>query len=463
MKPKEAIARFLSFFRLESGSSLPVITKAFSTFSVKALFCRRSLILALTAAFLSGLLADRSWQYMQRRFPDSSVEITKSSANVSEKTTFICPMHRHIVSEHPGVCPICGMTLTPVSHNAYGRDDGIVSIEPQVINNLSVKIAAVRRKTLKRRIDTPGFVQQIEPAGRIRVQAPFDARITVLAVKPGQWVESGQSLLTFESESLLVAERSYLELLKPTIKHGEQENTQNAAFQNLGEALDESRKRLQWLGLSGEELRLLEQNRVASASMTLHAPLAGAVANLQAAVGDTVKGGAALFELSGLARASMLANAFQRDAVWIQSGQSVEIKLPHVSHRVWPGVINQGAVSIDPSSQNIGVRLSFTAPAELLKSGMYAVATVFGDVRENVLTVPQQALIRTEAEDKVIVALGEGRFKPVPVQIGIETAEEAEIVDGLQEGDQVVNSAQFLLDSESSLQSGLLRMTKSQE
>jgi Cu(I)/Ag(I) efflux system membrane fusion protein len=126
-------------------------------------------------------------------------------------------------------------------------------------------------------------------------------------------------------------------------------------------------------------------------------------------------------------------------------------------------VINQGAVSIDPSSQNIGVRLSFTAPAELLKSGMYAVATVFGDVRENVLTVPQQALIRTEAEDKVIVALGEGRFKPVPVQIGIETAEEAEIVDGLQEGDQVVNSAQFLLDSESSLQSGLLRMTKSQE
>ena len=90
---------------------------------------------------------------------------------------------------------------------------------------------------------------------------------------------------------------------------------------------------------------------------------------------------------------------------------------------------------------------------------MYVVATIHGDAREGVLAVPQEALIRTEAEDRVIVALGDGRFKPVPVHVGIETGGQVEILSGLKEGDQVVVSAQFLIDSESSLQASFLRMT----
>jgi Cu(I)/Ag(I) efflux system membrane fusion protein len=133
--------------------------------------------------------------------------------------------------------------------------------------------------------------------------------------------------------------------------------------------------------------------------------------------------------------------------------------LPHVSGEVWTGVVNQGAVSIDPDSQNIGVRLSFSAPTQLLKSAMYVVATIHGDVREGVLAVPQEALIRTEAEDRVIVAQGGGRFKPVPVRVGIETGGQVEILGGLEEGDEVVVSAQFLIDSESSLQASFLRMS----
>ena len=313
-----------------------------------------------------------------------------------------------------------------------------------------------------RRIETPGFVQQIEPAQHVRVQAPFAAKVVALHAKPGQWLEAGKPLVTLESETLRTAEQAHIALLKesaPMQANSHDAMPPAAVEADHGMTLEESRAQLARLGLTDDAVRELEQKRVASSKLTLYAPYPGRITNLQVTTGDSVKSGAMLFELSGMARASVLANAFQRDAAWIQTGQAVEVRLPHVSSQMWSGVVNQGAVSIDPSSQNIGVRLSFTAPAHLLKSAMYVVATIHGDARPGVLAVPQEALIRTESEDRVIVALGGGRFKPVPVRTGIETGGQVEILSGLKEGDEIVVSAQFLIDSESSLQASFRRMT----
>jgi len=222
--------------------------------------------------------------------------------------------------------------------------------------------------------------------------------------------------------------------------------------------LEQSRDGLAQLGLTSDDIQKLEQQRAPSAVLTLYAPYAGEITRLQVAPGDSVKSGAILFELSGLARATVLASAFQRDAAWIQTGQPVEVRLPRVSSGTWPGIVNQGAVSLDVNSQNIGVRLSFTAPAHLLKSAMYVVATIQGDARSGALAVPQDAVIRTETGDRVVAALGGGRFQPVPVRTGIETGGQVEILSGLKEGQEVVVSAQFLIDSESSLQASFRRM-----
>jgi len=420
---------------------------------------------SLAVAFATGVVVNR-YGSTPRHAPEIAGD--SSSRNQTQtKITYVCPMHPQIISDKPGTCPICGMALVPVRPAAAQTTAGAdrepeVQIEPEVINNLGVKIARVRRTTLIRRIEAPGFVQQIDPAQHVRVQAPFAARVVSLQAKPGQWLEPGKPLVTLESETLRTAERAHIALLQesaPMQAKPHDAMLPAEAPAEHGMTLDESRAQLARLGLSDDAVRELEQKRVASSKLTLYAPYSGRVTNLQVTTGDSVKNGAILFELSGMARATVLANAFQRDAAWIQNGQAVEVRLPHVSSQMWSGVVNQGAVSIDPSSQNIGVRLSFTAPADLLKSAMYVVATIQGDTHPGVLAVPQEALIRTESEDRVIVALGGGRFKPVRVRTGIETGGQVEILSGLKEGDEIVVSAQFLIDSESSLQASFQRMT----
>jgi Cu(I)/Ag(I) efflux system membrane fusion protein len=309
-------------------------------------------------------------------------------------------MHPAIVSNEPGQCPSCGMDLVRIKAELTEAtsERPVVQISPVIVHNLGVRTAPVVRATLVRKIEIPGFIQQIQPGKPSIIRAPAAGRVERLPVGVRQWVEAGELLL-------------------------------------------------QWRPLDPP----LESHPV-------RAPHAGWVMEVRVSEGSAFGQGDELIQLLGPARASVVATAFQRDVAWIQPGQPAEVYLPQMTGKAWPGVVNRGEGSVGFATQNIGLRLSFDVPQHLVRHAMYVRAKIQGETKQNVLAVPEEALIRLEHETRIIVALGQGRFKPVPVQTGLESDGLVEILSGIEEGDQVVVSAQFLIDSESNLQASLRRL-----
>lgn len=518
------------------------------------------LIVGPIAGVVIGIVIDKEFLNTSSQTAASSRPSEESALEHAAKhldPTYVCPMHSEIVSNEEGSCPICGMDLVPVKKTEVinNADDKhpVVEVSPAIINSLGVRTVKLERKDIARRVETPGFVQQIKKGKMTTYRAPFDARVTAIYLEPEHWYEQSKiPLLELSSEQYLQAQKTHVEIFnnteekKPGADNQQQtettppviskpENSQPAFHENglldsdgrlSGEyreqlyamghddesiaeiekemrqtlgldqtkagtdtqqtnnnetekaasetttekaaeqvaddkstlSLEESRNKLKSMGMSVEQISRLENTGIATDKYTIYTNGKGRVMKMSHKVGDTLSKGERLFQYGGEVRAVVLANAFQRDAAWITTGQRVEIRLPHDKSVVWPGIVNQGAVSINPDSQNIGIRLSFSAPLDKIRSNMYVRGTIFGSPRKNVIAVPTQSIIRTEGEDRVILALGNGRFKPVTVKPGVEAGELTEIVEGLEEGDEVVVMAQFLIDSESSLQASMQRL-----
>ena len=425
-------------------------------------------LLVLSIGLLAGI-------YVDRQFFASSAEPVETALSHAKKhldKNYVCPMHSEILSKEQGSCPICGMDLVEVktgesASESSGEDDvhPVVHVSSSMINNMGVRVALVEKKTLIRQIETPGYIQQIRKASYSRYTAPAKGRIVKFHFQQGQWHETGEPLIDIELDDLVLVQEKHLALLAKQAESSaaESESASEPASQSTeevaGPTLETTRLLMKAAGMTPEQITALEETKQTSPIITLYAKHPGAVKELRVAVGDEVKSKGLLFTLGGLMRVSVLANAFQRDASWVKAGQDVDIILPHDSNEPWKGKVSSGAVTINTNSQNIGVKLVFNAPDSVVKSGMYVIGHIYGQVREATLTLPREAVIYSRGEKRVIVALGEGRFKPVVIETGISNDTEIEILQGLEEGDTVVVSAQFLIDSESSLQASYRRMT----
>ncbi|HHJ36141.1 MAG TPA: HlyD family efflux transporter periplasmic adaptor subunit [Gammaproteobacteria bacterium] len=460
-----------------------------------------SIVLLLTAGVIAGVSIDHYLASSQ----DEDISVSESAIMHAKKhldPDYVCPMHSQIVSGEKGTCPICGMDLVKIKTVESKVGDGDVSyptvrVSSTMINNMGVRVAQVERKTLVRQIETPGFITKIQKLNFIRYKAPAKGRVVKLHFKQGQWLEPGDPLIDIELDDLVLVQEKHLELLAketeqkkskedesdegvsmaaPAASSGNDESPGEANAKAGEETLVESdevvteeqtveptlkktRLLMRAAGMTDEQIATLEETKVTSPVITLYAKFAGEVEILKVDAGDEVNSNALLFTLGGLMRVTVLANAFQRDASWIKPGQEVDIILPHDSNKPWKGRVSSGAVSININSQNIGVELTFNAPHSVVKTGMYVVGNVYGQVQKDTLTLPREAIIYSRGEKRVIVALGEGRFKPVVVETGISNDNEVEILEGIEEGDTVVVSAQFLIDSESSLQASYRRMS----
>jgi len=165
--------------------------------------------------------------------------------------------------------------------------------------------------------------------------------------------------------------------------------------------------------------------------------------------------------LADLSSVWILAEVFESQADWVKVGQSADVKLSYLPGRVWEGNVEYIYPSLDPKTRTLKVRLRFENKDESLKPNMFAKVNIYGGAKREIIIIPREALIRSGNNDRVIVSLGEGRFQPREVIAGIESGEYREIIKGLNVGDNVVTSGQFLLDSEASLKASLARMSSS--
>jgi len=321
-------------------------------------------------------------------------------------------------------------------------DAGVVTLSPAVVNSLGVRTSKVKLKTLYRKIDSVGYVSVDENSIRT-INLRTDGWIEKLAVKTvGERVRKGQLLLEVYSPKLVNAQEEYVQALA------------------LGNdvLIKASNERLRSLGVSNNQIGKLKTKNNVQQYIKVYAPQDGVISELNIREGMFVKPSTALINLVDLSSVWLMAEVFERQADWVKVGQRAEARLPYLPDKSWEGKVEYVYPSLDPKTRSLKVRLRFDNPDEQLKPNMYANVNIFAKPRRKVMAIPREALIRTGNEQRVIVSMGDGRFMPMKVRVGIETDNYVEVLDGLGEGDLVVTSSQFLIDSESSMRASLARL-----
>ena len=400
-------------------------------------------VLLVSVGIVAGVYGDRLFEGEKNV---SATAVSADAARSGEKKIlyWVAPMDPNYRRDKPGKSPM-GMDLIPV-YEGQGKESGddtsIVRIRPEVVNNLGVRTARVVPGDLGREINTVGYLNYDETMIN-HVHTRTEGWIEKLLVRAeGDHVKQGELLFELYSPTLVNAQEEYVQALAGG----------NARLKKA------SRDRLVALDIPESQIRQLEKDRDVSQYVKFYAPRTGVLINLKVREGMYVMPSNEVMAIASLDHVWLLAEVFERQANWVRSGQTAEATMPSMPGKVWQGKVDYVYPDLDARTRTLRVRLRFENPDEVLKPNMFAHVVINGDTERDVLSIPSEALIREAHSQHVILALGEGRFKVRDVVAGIESGDRVEIKSGLAEGDDIVTSAQFLLDSESSFKAGMQRM-----
>lgn len=358
-----------------------------------------------------------------------------------------CGMHPQIVQDEPGRCPICGMDLTPVPVTA--TEEGLVEIDPVTVQNMGVRTAEVEVRALERSVRAAGTFEANERA-RVAVSLRVGGWVERLHVSAeGDRVRAGQPLLELYSPELVATQEEFLLALRSRALLGEAEG---------GRLLEAARRRLLLFGIRPEQVERLEAEGEVQRTLTLHAPASGTVLEKQVVEGQQVMPGQTLMQIVDLSQLWLQVAVPEQDLGWMEAGVRATVEVESRPGEPLSGRVEHVYDTLDPATRTGTARVVVPNPGRRLKPGMFATATLFGAPSEARPVVPAEAVIHTGEEAVVIVALGEGRFRPQPVVPGAEAGGLVQILEGLAPGERVVTSAQFLIDSEARLASALAAM-----
>jgi multidrug efflux pump subunit AcrA (membrane-fusion protein)/rubrerythrin len=416
-----------------------------------------------------------------------------SSGQAGEEQLYTCGMHPQVIQNKPGNCPICGMKLTPVRKQAGtaaaapsgerkikfykssmnpgetspiptkdsmgmdmvavyeteagASDSQLITVDPITIQNMNIHTATVARGPLRRLVRTVGAIEYNE-ATLADVTTKFKGWVEKLYVDTtGQLVMKGDPLFEIYAPELYSAQREYVLALEGTNSPG-------------GAALKASAlTKLKFFDISDAQIADLERTREPRKTLRVVSPQDGFVVEKAIVEGQMTEAGAKLYRLADFGLVWVQAQIYEQDLDYVKLGQEATVTLSYLPDREFRGRVTYIYPNVDEKTRTARVRMEFHNPGYFLKPGMFATVQVLSELA-SVLLVPNMAILRSGEKNTVFVALEGGRFEPRTVTLGLQAENNTyQVLSGLSEGDRVVTSGQFLLDSESQLREAIQKMS----
>lgn len=369
---------------------------------------------------------------------------TPMQTSEAESSSHICPMHPHYISTDPDVgCPICGMDLVPVKDGI--SQDSSVSVSPEMIQTMGIRTAAVSVSDFTRNLRAFGTV---EPNTRLESMSAsrLEGWINGLSVRAqGDVVRRGQRLYNIYTPDLIAAQKDYL----ASLQIGNERRIASV------------RQRLISKGMQNSLVDRLTETRELIERVPVYAESSGIVTEMMIREGDYLKPGDPVFKLQAYDKVWVIASVPESDLPFMEIGKTAVLKFESAPDASKTGKVDYIYPTIDAKTRTGRVRITVDNSSGTLRPGAYADIVFEADGSEMPvmqLSVPSQAILRDSRGAHVILALGDGRFESRSIQIGSTTRGRTEVTSGLKQGDQIVASGQFMLDSESNLRDGFSKM-----
>ena len=446
------------------------------------------LALALTAALL--------YIFVFSPGSDDHMHIT------AEGQLYTCGMHPSIILDEPGNCPICEMKLTPIKSSGgtkssgerkilywrapmdpnevydepgksrmgmdlvpvyedEGSGSGVVIIDAAVQQNMNVKTEVVKVKKLNAQVITNGILETDERKEFV-VTTKVGGWVEKLYVNyTGQEVKKGGKLIDIYSPELVAAQQEFITALSyaASVMSSSDENIAASGK----ELINNSIRKLELLDVSSLEIERLRKTKKINKYVTLYAPFDGTVIHKQLTEGEKIKSGSPLLMIADLRNLWLMADVYEYELSKINVGSRADITFNYLPSKIVKGKVSFIYPTLDAKTRTVKVRIDIPNFNNELKPSMFATITINGKDLGNYPVVPEDAIIRSGQANIIILALGDGKFRPVDVLLGNYAEGYYQVLDGLTEGNTIVTSAQFLIDSESNLRAALTQFTSSKE
>lgn len=363
---------------------------------------------------------------------------------------YTCSMHPSVRKQGPGTCPICNMDLVPVTREQAASGEVVIAPEQQQL--IGVRSSRVERRPAESEVRATGRVAFDETRFE-DVTVKYGGYIGRLHVEEtGQPVRKGQTLFTLYSPELYAAQQEYLIAVRS------QRAAQGTSAPDRADYLVQAaRQKLRLWDFSESQVRALASQGAPAREVAVPSPASGYVVEKDVVEGAAVQPGMRLFRIAALDRVWVEAEVYESELPRVRIGQRATVTLPYLPGPELHGRVRLILPALNPESRTGRVRIEISnrsgAGGPMLRPDMYADVVLQSQERE-ALMVPESAVLYTGPRRLVFLDLGEGRFRPKEVQLGARSGDFYEVLSGLQEGDQVVTSGNFLVDAEARLRTG---------